>query len=166
MTDVPNNKSHELRGHMVTRKTENEIAALAVGSFISIHQSLDGVLDAERMIDYFGTVGISIHIMSNKGWDKKHTRFKKGESIPSLHQITIPERLIKGTKKNNSDDWHTFFHEIGHVLLEHKPIYLKADDDYIVQSMDDAEEQADYYARIMMQLFDIKPKLEQLQFNF
>lgn len=165
MIDVPNDKSHELRGHMVKRRTENEIAALAVGSFIKIHQNLNGLMNAERLIDYLGTLDISIHVMSNREWDKKHTRFKKGESIPSLNQIIIPERLVKGTKENNPDDWHTLFHEIGHVILEHKPIYLKADADYVIQAMDDAEEQADYFAKLMLRLFDIK-QLGQLQFDF
>lgn len=167
MTDTPNNKAHKLRGHPVTRRTEQEIALLAANCFMGIHKNLNNPLDAEKLIDYFSTIDICIHAMSDKEWDKKHTPYKKGESIPDLKHITIPKRLIRGTKKNNPDDWHTFFHEIGHVLLEHKPIYLKANDNYIFQSMDDAEEQADYFAKIMMRLLGIKPlPLGQLSFDF
>lgn len=156
-------KSHELRGHMVTRRTQHEIAIKALERFVSIPPNLINPPNIEHLIDYLSLQDIDVHIVSNKSWDKRHTKLKKGESIPQQNLIQVPKRLIDGANKKAIDDWHTFFHEVGHVMLEHKPIYLKTDIGYVIEPLDDAEEQADYFAKIMMGLFGLKVEPKQLE---
>lgn len=164
MTDVEE-QPYKLRGHMVQRRTYQEIAREAVVQFSKLSQIDQGQLNIERFIDYLAIEDIEVHILSTQAWNKKHF-LTKGLSIPVNGKIFIPQKLFNGAMNNNPEDWKTFFHELGHVVLRHEPIYLKADEKRAIESLDDAETQADYFALIMMKLFNLSDEPTQLELNF
>lgn len=165
MTNVEE-QPYKLRGHMVQRRTYTEIATEAVIQFSKLSKISQGQLSIECFIDYLATEDISIHILTNREWNKKHF-LTKGLSIPAQGKIFIPEKLFYGAIKNNLEDWETFFHELAHIVLKHEPVYLKADEERAIESLDDAETQADYFALIMMKLFNLRNnKPTQLKLDF
>lgn len=158
-------QSHRLRGHMVQRRTEKEIATEAVAQFYFFNQKMKE-LNIEKFIDLLSLQGISVHILTNAEWRKKHTFLKKGESIPGQKRIVLPKQVLDNAKKGDREAIRTFFHELAHVVLRHEPIYLQADSDYKITVLDDAEEQADLFAKIMFMLYGIEEEPKQMQFNF
>ncbi|QTO00878.1 hypothetical protein [Aggregatibacter sp. 2125159857] len=158
-------QQYKLRGHMVQRRTHQEIATEAVVQFSKLSQIEQGQLNIERFIDHLAMEDIAVHILPNREWNKKHF-LTKGLSIPIQGKIFIPQKLFNGAVKNNPEDWKTFFHELGHVVLRHEPIYLKADEKRAIESLDDAETQADYFALVMMKLFNLRDEPAQLELNF
>ncbi|EGK07400.1 hypothetical protein HMPREF0476_1813 [Kingella kingae ATCC 23330] len=152
---------YQLRGYMVQARTNREIAQFAVQLFINFINNGIQTPNIENLIDILSEQDISIHIETNAKWDRVHSIHKKGESTPSKKEIVIPKRVFDGAKKLNTEDLEVFFHEIGHVILKHSPIYMKSEG-YVITEIDDAEAQADYFAEIMLKLFDIKTTPKQL----
>lgn len=152
--------SYTPRGYVVKKRTEKEIINEAVMLFLQLTQHGISLKNIESIFDICAItkeLDISIHIEKNATWDRIHSKLKKGESVPCKREITIPKRVFDGARK--SEDLEVLFHEIGHVVLNHQPVYWKSEG-YIVTRLDDAEEQADYFAKIMLKLFevDIQPK--------
>ena len=159
---LPEEISYTPRGYVVKKRTEKEIINEAVMLFLQLTQHGISLKNIESIFDICAItkeLDISIHIEKNATWDRIHSKLKKGESVPCKREITIPERVFDGTRKRKSEDLEVLFHEIGHVVLNHQPVYWKSEG-YIVTRLDDAEEQADYFAKIMLKLFevDIQPK--------
>lgn len=154
--------NYQLRGHMVQRRTFENIAIEAVKQFSILTEKTIEV-NMEKWIDILALQDISVHILTDKKWNKQHTSFKKGESIPTQNKITIPQSCLDNSKKGDTEAFKTFFHELAHVTLKHDPIYLKADDNYEVSIFDDAEEQADLFAEIMLKLYRIENRPVQLR---
>lgn len=156
MQQIVSNK-YQLRGHMVQPKTQEEIVLHAWRFFKDLKQYNISQNNIESIIDILAEpkFNISIHIERNANWDKKHSKFKQGESIPSKREITLPKRVIDGVIKNKREDLATLFHEIGHVLLKHEPVYQKSNG-YIVSAKDDAEAQADSFAQAMLVFFNVQ----------
>lgn len=158
-------KDHQLKGYMVRKRTEEEIASLAIGQYLLFNRKKVGLENIETVVDLLCVEqGIVVHVEGNKKWDKQHSPFKKGESKPSEKTITIPKRVYDGIKKGRARDLEVLFHEIGHVILEHSPIYMKADG-YTLTAMDDAEVQADFFAAVMLRLFEIQLPIMQLELD-
>lgn len=157
---------HQLRGYMVDRREPKEIQLLAAGQFWMFRQYNITAQLVEKMIDVLAIEqDIGVRIERNADWDRQHTRLKQGESKPSEKTITLPKRIFDRAVKGDAAALEVFFHEIGHVVLEHKPIYMKSDG-YVVTALDDAEEQADYFAKALMAFFGITvPMKEPVQYS-
>lgn len=158
-------KDYQLKGYMVRKRTEEEIALLAIEQYLLFDHNKVGLENIETVVDVlYVKQGIVVHVESNKKWDRQHSSFKKGESKPSEKTITIPKRVFDGMKQGRASDLEVLFHEIGHVALGHSPIYMKADG-YTLTAMDDAEAQADFFAAVMLRLFEIKLPVMQLELD-
>lgn len=155
------------RGHIVQKRTEKEIVNEAIMHFIQLSRHGISLESIEKVIDLYAIdeskFNISIHIEKNATWDKIHSKLKKGESVPNKREITIPKRVFDGVLRRKSEDLEVLFHEIGHVVLNHQPVYWKAEEGYVVTRLDDAEEQADYFARVMLKLFEVDVQPQQLE---
>lgn len=152
-----------LRGYPVQARTNKEIASEAIRHFIFLHGYGISLKNIEKIIDVLAVeFDISIHIENNSKWDKTHSYLKRGESIPSQRKIVLPKRVFDGVKRGREKDLEVLFHEIGHVTLKHEPVYMKSEG-YILSALDDAEEQADYFANIMLQLFEVDIQPQQLR---
>lgn len=163
-----NEQQYTLRGHLVQARNHNEIARQAIQHFITLINNGLSLNKIEQMIDVLSVnpeFNITIHIEKNSIWDKTHSSLKRGESIPMERKIQIPKRVFDGAKKGKQKDLQTLFHEIGHIILNHKPIYMQSEG-YIITELDDAEVQADYFADIMLQLFGITSEPVQLKLPF
>ncbi len=148
---VDTNVPYQLRGYMVKKRTRKEIAEQAILQYVRFKRR---DLNVEALIDELAEQDIAVHIESDRDWEKKHTWFKSGESEPSNNYIVIPNRVFRGAKNSQADSLEVFFHELGHVVLEHQPIYMKSDG-YVLSEYDDAEGQADLFAEFMLRLFGI-----------
>lgn len=163
--DTCENTAHQLRGYMVKKRTEEEIAGIAIEQFLFLKRHNLSLSKIEAIVDILDVKQeIRIHIERNADWDRQHSPYKKGESKPSEKSITIPKRVYDGVRKGKAQDLEVLFHEIGHVALEHTPIYMKADG-YVVTVMDDAEEQADLFAAVLLRLFEIALPVTQLELD-
>lgn len=157
--------SYTPRGYVVQKRTEREIMNEAIMHFILLNQHGISLKNIEKIIDLYaieGEFNISIHVEKNATWDRIHSKLKKGESFPYRREITLPKRVFDGAIKRRSEDLEVLFHEIGHVVLNHQPVYWKSEG-YVVTRLDDAEEQADYFARIMLKLFEVDIQPQQLE---
>lgn len=157
--------THKLRGHIVQRRTTEEIVTAAVEQFY-IFKTKTSEANIEIFIDLLAEQNISVHILRNAEWQKKHTLLKKGESIPSQNKILLPKQLLDKALSGDRESFETFFHELGHVILKHEPTYQKTAIDYLVMPLDDAEEQADLFAKAMLILYEMEEEPKQLQFIF
>ena len=155
--------SYTPRGYIVKKRTEEEIIKEAVMFFIRLSPYSISLKKIERILDICAIeFDISIHIEKNATWDSTHSKLKKGESVPCERKITLPKRVFDGAIKRKIADLEVLFHEIGHVVLNHQPVYWKSEG-YVVTRLDDAEEQADYFAKIMLELFEIDTQPKQLE---
>ena len=70
-------QQYKLRGHMVQRRTHQEIATEAVVQFSKLSQIEQGRLNIERFIDYLAMEDITIHVLSNRAWNHEAIQFER-----------------------------------------------------------------------------------------
>lgn len=150
------------RGYIVKRRTSKEIGLEALEQYLFLLEKSCQLFDIEKIIDLLSLKGVTVCIESDKKWGEKHTWLKKGESIPGKRVISIPMKVFNGAKDGKFDDIKTFFHELGHVALQHDPIYFRAEIGAITH-LDDAEEQADLFAEFMMTFFEVPDDFRQMR---
>lgn len=150
------------RGYIVRRRTAKEIGIEALGQYLFLQKKKCQSFDIEKIIDLLSLRDIAVCVEGDEKWRKTRTWFKKGESIPSRRIISIPMRVFNGARKGKTDDVKTFFHELGHVVLQHEPVYFKAED-WTITHLDDAEEQADLFAEFMISFFELPDNSRQMR---
>lgn len=140
-----------LRGHRVAMCTPVEIER-TVKSIIGIFGINKSILRNMDLFieDMWNKYSINIEIVSDNDW----LDVANALCDPARVTIAMPEKLYKRVvkKRRNKDDWkalHIFFHELGHLLLGHKPVLHYSETS--ATKHEDSEWQADYFADIILQ---------------
>jgi hypothetical protein len=142
---------NHLRGHRVATCTPVEIESTVksiIGIFginKSILRNMDSFIE-----DMWNKYSINIEIVSDTDW----LDVANALCDPARVTIAVPEKLYKRIvkKRRSKEDWkalHIFFHELGHLLLGHKPVLHHSE--ILATKYEDSEWQADYFADIILQ---------------
>lgn len=112
----------------------------------------------EKLVLY----GITLEIIDDDEWQKITFDLTVGHCDPSDLTISIPDRIYTLACKGDRSSLSVMFHEIGHLLLMHKPLLH-----YSVTNPDcseDSEWQADTFSELVLKTIGFK--IEQLVFEF
>lgn len=142
---------NHLRGHRVAMCTPGEIEC-TVKSVINIFGINKSILRNMDLFieDMWNKYGINIEIVSDNDW----LDVANALCDPARVTIAMPEKLYEKIvkKRRGKDDWkalHIFFHELGHLLLGHKPVLHHSET--LATKYEDSEWQADYFSDIILQ---------------
>lgn len=149
--------NYQLRGQRVAGLSPYKIksaAALSVSRLGIAHDT------ANRMDDFIEMLGkrfgIEIDVIDDEGW----IHVTNAICDPSILAIAMPNKLYVDIVKGKPEALFIFFHELGHLLLGHKPV-LHFSELPATQS-EDSEWQADLFAEQFLRIMGVKRKPRQL----
>ena len=162
-----NQEEYSLLGHRVTpldRKTISRYIDNLLGKDVL---NIDVTLPPEKIISNIidtlsDKFSITIPIEENHTWNFLTAGIADTETMTAY----IPESIYEGVCKEDYDSIHTVLHEIGHLLLFHKPV-LHDEKSAKPTKEEDAEWQANTFADIFMEkVFSWKLKGYQYSIDF
>ncbi len=141
-------EKHHLRGHRVDVLKPEKIKDIAesVISILRIKRSTLKNMDAfiDKLVDEYS---IGLDILDDREW----LGIADALCDPARFTIAMPERLyLKITEDKDLPSIHILFHELGHLLLGHKPVLHHSDIEPIKH--EDSEWQADVFADTILEL--------------
>lgn len=151
MTASKNTYEESLRGHRVPPMTSSKIEAIAkeVVQILKINKKT--IKEMDSFIDnLWHKYRINIDVISDTEW----LGVANALCDPSSITIAIPESLYKQLvkKRRSKSDFkalHIFFHELGHLLLAHKPVLHQTNQP--PTKIEDSEWQADYFSDVILE---------------
>lgn len=147
-------QQYKLRGHRVSplsySQIESRVAACCRKFNLDSHTPA-GLYD---LIDLLAESQISVDIIEDKAWFD----LTSGHCDPSTLTIRLPNKTIVAATKGNARALETFFHELGHLLLAHK-VVLHDEGSSPAGPMEDSEEQADLFARLILEKIGVYRQL-------
>lgn len=135
-----------LRGQRVPPMTPRqiELKAQSAMTVLKIDHSAIGRMD-EFIEDLWDKFGINVEVLSDDTW----LGFAEALCDPSRFTIAMPDNLYsKITRLNDPKAIFIFFHELGHLILGHKPALHYSETS--PTECEDAEWQADYFAEVIL----------------
>lgn len=159
-SDSPPNYS--MRGHRVPEMSQERIKAVAkrVCDILRIRKSSFRGKQTESLISRFEHYGINIDVIEDKDWIDA----TRATVDPQSGMIYVPQKLYGELCRGRAESIRIFLHEIGHIVLGHRPLLHFAET--IPIKIEDSEWQADYFADSILELLGM-PKVEvQMEFRF
>lgn len=145
------NYEHGLRGHRVPMISPEKVERFAREIVVLLGISHKTIRNMDSFMDeLWQKYSINIEIVSNDEW----LDVANALCDPSRVTIAMPEKLYKQIvkKRRTKKDFkalHIFFHELGHLLLAHKPVLHQTDTP--ATKYEDSEWQADYFADVILE---------------
>lgn len=149
--------NYQLRGQRVVGLTAKQIESAASVSVPVLGISKDTKLDMGRFIEQLGDrFGIEVDVIDDDEW------FHITNAIcdPSMLAIAMPNQLYVDIDEGKPEALFIFFHELGHILLAHKPILHFSDSPATQQ--EDAEWQADLFSEHVLKIMGVRRVPKQL----
>lgn len=154
---VTENCGYQLRGQRVVGLSPKQIEAVASVSVSALGIDKGTRLEMDQFIELLGhRFGIEVDIINDREW------FHITNAIcdPSILAIAMPNKLYVDTVKGKPEALFIFFHELGHLLLAHKPVLHFSD--ISATQQEDAEWQADWFSEQILRTMGVKRKPKQL----
>lgn len=159
-SDTPSN--YCMRGHRVPAMSQDSIKGVAkrVCDILQIRKSSFRRRQTESLISRFEHYGINIDVIDDLDWIDA----TRATVDPQTGMIYVPQKLYSDLCRGRAEAIRIFLHEIGHIVLGHKPLLHFAET--IPTKIEDSEWQADYFADSILDLLGM-PKVEvQMEFRF
>ncbi|VXC90650.1 ImmA/IrrE family metallo-endopeptidase [Serratia oryzae] len=156
---------YQLRGTRVAPMKESEIASRAINTCAAL-----GLLDQrdprkkryDLAFEQLFRYGIILSPMDDKCWKSATYGLTIGHCDPNTLTITVPNHIYEMACKGERNALLVIFHEIGHLLLGHKPLLHFSNTQ--PEQTEDSEWQADYFAEVILEHLGFKTKQLTLEF--
>lgn len=145
-------QQHQMRGSRVKLRSQLEIEQ-AAQAFHEIAR-LTGKQRFKRfdlLFEELTQYGITVNVVPDIDWEGMTHWLTEGHFDPATMTVSVPERVYLLACKGDRDALSVMFHELGHVLLGHKPLLHHSQSVPIRE--EDSEWQADQFAETMLQCF-------------
>lgn len=159
-SDIPPN--YCMRGHRVPAMSPESIKSVAkrVCDILQIRKSSFRRRKTESLISRFEHYGINVDVINDLDW----LDATRATVDPQTGMIYVPQKLYNDLCRGRADAIRIFLHEIGHIVLGHRPLLHFAES--TPMRVEDSEWQADYFADSILDLLGM-PKVEiQMEFRF
>lgn len=137
--------------------TAKQIEAVASVSVAALGINRDTSLHMDKFIEKLGErFGIEVDVIEDDEW------FLITNAIcdPSIPAMAMPKQLYMDIDSGKPEALFIFFHELGHILLAHKPILHFSDNPATQQ--EDAEWQADLFSEHVLKIMSVRREPKQL----
>ncbi len=151
-----------MRGHRVPALSALHIKEVSkrVCEILRIRKTSFRGRKTEELITRFENHGINVDVIDDLDWIDA----TRATVDPQLAMIYVPEKLYKDLCRGRADAIRIFLHEIGHIVLAHRPRLHFSDSK--PSRNEDSEWQADFFADSVLELLGM-PKVEiQMEFKF
>lgn len=158
------NDAYALRGHRVSMLTPDRIIEIAQKSIRALNITKHDTRNMAEFIErLWNTHKINVEIAENSDW------LDVADAVchPESFTIGMPEHFFKKLCKGDKPSLGIFFHELGHLLLGHKPLLHHSST--LATEYEDAEWQADFFSDVIREMInknDKEAKIGQLKFSF
>ncbi|MGL5224524.1 MAG: ImmA/IrrE family metallo-endopeptidase [Aeromonas sp.] len=116
----------------------------------------------DRFFESLVQYNISMNIVDDNQWAQDTHNLTKGHFDPDTMTISVPENTYELACHQDQDSLSIMFHELGHLLLGHKPILHSSAKP--PGQTEDAEWQADQFAEHVLTILGFN--VRQLSFDF
>lgn len=143
---------YQLRGTRVKPRSPTDVDQ-AAQAFYGIAR-LTGRKRAKRfdlLFEELAQYGITVSVVSDDDWENMTHGLTEGHFDPSTMTISVPESVYLLACRGDRDSLAVMFHELGHVLLGHKPVLHHSHS--LPTRGEDSEWQADQFAETLLQCF-------------
>lgn len=159
-SDIP--PSYCMRGHRVPALSPDTIKTVAkrMCDILHIRKSSFRRKNTESLISRFENYGINVDVIDDLDWIDA----TRATVDPQQGMIYVPQKLYSDLCRGRADAIRIFLHEIGHIVLGHRPLLHFAET--TPTKVEDSEWQADHFADSILDLLRM-PKVEiQMEFKF
>lgn len=148
-------ESYCMRGHRVPALRPELIKSVAhrVCQIIGIKKRSFHSTQAEKVVSRLEGHGINIDVIEDENWIDA----TRATVDPQNAMIYMPHKLYSDLCRGNAEAVRIFLHELGHIVLGHKPLLHFSDKK--PTEHEDSEWQADYFADAVLELLGL-PKTE------
>ena len=158
---------YQMRGTRVQSQTADEIAKKAISAclilgFSSKYKYRRRPKRFDIAFEKLFSRGINLELIDDDEWFEATYDLTIGHCEPESLTIRIPNRIYVGACRGEENALMIMFHELGHLLLQHKATLHYSNQSPI--EAEDSEWQADYFAEVILEQLGYQTK--QLSFNF
>jgi len=120
------------------------------------------VKNAERTVASFELYGICIDVVDDRQWFDA----TRATVDPASGMIYMPQKLYDQLCRGKAEAIRIFLHEVGHIVLGHRPLLHFANAEKNPTHIEDSEWQADTFADALLDLLKLPKEDAQLELRF
>jgi Zn-dependent peptidase ImmA (M78 family) len=141
----------------------NDIASRAINysAFFNL-KALKKKKSLDKAFEQLSEYGITLRVVEDHVWFRETFDLTSGHFDHVSLTISVPNRIFELACKGEREALFVLFHEMGHLILGHRPLLHKANK--APGQIEDAEWQADLFAEIVLK--DLGYYMEQMAFDF
>lgn len=117
---------------------------------------------AEQTASKFENYGIYIDVVADSEWIPA----TRANVDPTIGMIYMPQKLYDELCRGKVEAIRIFLHEVGHIVLGHRPLLYFTDNQQKPTKEEDSEWQADAFADAILKLLKLPKEEAQLEFKF
>ncbi|EOT1756546.1 ImmA/IrrE family metallo-endopeptidase [Citrobacter koseri] len=155
--------TYVLRGNRVAPMSMNDITSRAINysAFFNL-RTLKKKKSLDKAFELLSEYGITLRVVEDHIWFRETYDLTSGHYDHVSLTISVPNRIFELACKGEREALFVLFHELGHLILGHRPLLHKANKP--ASQEEDAEWQADFFAEIVLK--DLGYDMGQLAFDF
>lgn len=150
-----------MRGNRVLPMSSRNIEALAKG-FCGAVKIGKKYKRFDRFFESLVQYNITLNVVDDEQWAKDTHNLTRGHFDPDTMTISVPQSTYELACQRDQDSLSIMFHELGHLLLGHKPMLHFSPKP--PEEIEDAEWQADQFAEHVLTVLGFN--IQQLSFDF
>ena len=148
---------YQLRGQRVVGLSSSRIESAAALSVSLLGVTADTKHRMDKFIEMLGKrFGIEIDVVDDGDW----CHITNAICDPSILAIVMPNKLYVDIVRGEPEALFIFFHELGHLLLAHKPVLHFSESP--ATQREDSEWQADLFSEQFLKSMGVRRKPKQL----
>lgn len=164
MTAVSTELDYRMRGPRVHPLTIDDIEFIGerVKTIFKLSRRGFSGEKAEQTASKFESYGIYIDVVADNEWIDA----TRATVDPTKGMIYMPQKLYDQLCRGKIEAIRIFLHEVGHIVLGHRPLLHFTDDQQKPTQQEDSEWQADAFADAILKLLKLPRQDAQLEFRF
>lgn len=120
------------------------------------------VKNAEQTVMNFERYGIYIDVVDDRQWFDA----TRATVDPGTGMIYMPQKLYDQLCRGKAEAIRIFLHEVGHIVLGHRPLLHFSNAEKRPTQIEDSEWQADAFADALLDLLKLPKEDAQLELKF